>query len=60
MIRPDFTVALARRENTKVYLDVCLSAEYGPAQRFYVMRGYVPDGEGVYYEEHVLKKDEVC
>lgn len=49
MIRPDFTVALARRENTKVYLDVCLSAEYGPAQRFYVMRGYVPDGE-----------DEVC
>ncbi len=56
----DHAEALARRENTKVYLDVCLSAEYGPAQRFYVMRGYVPDGEGVYYEEHVLKKDEVC
>ena len=52
--------ALAGRANTKVYLDVCLNAEYGPAQRFYVLRGYVPDGAGVYYEERVLAKDEGC
>ncbi|MBP5491197.1 MAG: hypothetical protein J6Y10_11480 [Lachnospiraceae bacterium] len=51
---------LARRVNTKVYLDACLNAEYGPAQRFYALRGYVPDGAGVYYEEHVLGKDEAC
>ena len=56
----DCAEALARRVNTKVYLDVCLNAEYGPAQRFYALRGYVPDGAGVYYEEHVLGKDEAC
>lgn len=50
---------LARAVNTKIYLDVCLSAEYGPAQRFYALRGYVPDGAGVYYEERVPAKDEV-
>ena len=51
---------LARRVNTKIYLDVCLNAEYGPAQRFYILRGYVPDGAGVYYEERVLEKDGTC
>ncbi len=50
---------LACAVNTKIYLDVCLSAEYGPAQRFYALRGYVPDGAGVYYEERVPTKDEV-
>ena len=49
----------ARQVNTKVYLDVCLNADYGPAQRFYALRGYVPDGAGVYYEERVPKKDDV-
>ncbi len=56
----DCAEALARRENTKLYLEVCLNADYGPAQRFYILRGYVPDGAGVYYEERVLGKDEVC
>lgn len=56
----DSAEALARRVNTKIYLDVCLNAEYGPAQRFYALRGYVPDGAGVYYEERVLPKDEAC
>ena len=51
---------LARRVNTKIYLDVCLNSEYGPAQRFYILRGYVPDGAGVYYEERVLEKDGAC
>ena len=56
----DCAESLARSVNTKIYLDVCLNAEYGPAQRFYALRGYVPDGAGVYYEERVLAKDEVC
>ena len=27
---------------------------------FYALRGYIPDGAGVYYEERVLPKDEDC
>lgn len=27
---------------------------------FYALRGYIPDGAGVYYEEHVLPKDAAC
>ena len=56
----DCAEELARHVNTKIYLDVCLNAEYGPAQRFYALRGYVPDGAGVYYEERVLEKGEGC
>lgn len=51
---------IARKYNRKVYLDVCLNSDYGPAQRFYVKRGYVPDGKGVYYEEKVCETDAVC
>ena len=25
-------------------------ADYGPAQRMYIKRGYVPDGLGLYYK----------
>lgn len=56
----DRAEAQARRVNTKIYLEVCLNADYGAAQRFYALRGYVPDGKGVYYMEQVLKKDEPC
>ncbi len=34
-----------------VGLGVCLHVGYGPAQRLYALRGYVPDGRGVYYQE---------
>jgi ribosomal protein S18 acetylase RimI-like enzyme len=33
-------------------IGVGLYAHYGPAQRMYVRRGYVPDGLGLYYQEH--------
>ena len=33
---------------------------YGPAQRFYIKRGYIPDGKGVYYKEKVCETDAVC
>jgi hypothetical protein len=32
-----------------VYLAVGLHKFYGPAQRLYARRGYVPDGSGVWY-----------
>ena len=50
----------AQRINSKIYLDVCLNSEYGPAQCFYIKRGYVPDGAGVYYEEEVLGLNASC
>jgi len=50
----------ARSINSRVYLDVCLNSDYGPAQCFYIKRGYIPDGAGVYYEQEVLKRNEVC
>lgn len=37
-----------------VSLGVGLHAGYGPAQRLYVKRGYVPDGSGVWYQDKPL------
>lgn len=37
-----------------VSLGVGLHAGYGPAQRLYVKRGYVPDGSGVWYQDKQL------
>ena len=50
----------ARLINSKIYLDVCLNSDYGPAQRFYIKRGYVPDGAGVYYEAEILGVNAPC
>jgi ribosomal protein S18 acetylase RimI-like enzyme len=33
-------------------IGVGLYADYGPAQRMYVLRGYVPDGRGISYNNH--------
>ena len=56
----DFAEREARSFNSKIYLDVCLNSEYGPAQCFYIRRGYVPDGAGVYYEQEVLSINSPC
>ncbi|MBO4325609.1 MAG: GNAT family N-acetyltransferase [Lachnospiraceae bacterium] len=50
----------ARKIHSQIYLDVCLNSEYGPAQRFYIKRGYVPDGAGVYFEGEVLGLNASC
>ena len=50
----------ARSIHSKIYLDVCLNSDHGPAQRFYIKRGYVPDGAGVYYEQKVLDLNASC
>ncbi|MFX0201750.1 MAG: GNAT family N-acetyltransferase [Candidatus Hodarchaeota archaeon] len=33
--------------------------DYGPAQRMYVLRGYVPDGKGLIYKDDYVKPGEV-
>ena len=48
---------IAGQHCNKIYLDVCLNSGYGPAQRFYIKRGYIPDGKGVYYKEKICEAD---
>lgn len=56
----DIAEETARRYCNRIYLDVCLNSDYGPAQRFYAKRGYIPDGKGVYYEGKVCETDAAC
>lgn len=50
----------AAKRNPIVGIGVGLFLDYGAAQRMYVKRGYVPDGEGVYYgQKRVLPGEEV-
>lgn len=56
----DIAEETARRYGDRVYLDVCLNSDYGPAQRLYAKRGYIPDGKGVYYEDKICGTDAVC
>ena len=39
----------------KVTLGVGLHSGYGPAQRLYIRRGYIPDGMGVWYRNQPLE-----
>ena len=39
-------------------IGVGLDPDYGPAQRLYVLRGYVPDGRGLHYRDHHVKYGE--
>ena len=45
----DTAEAVAAERAGLVYLAVGLHKYYGPAQRLYALRGYVPDGSGVWY-----------
>ncbi len=51
---------IAKQYCNKIYLDVCLNSGYGPALRFYIKRGYIPDGKGVYYKEKICETNAVC
>ena len=44
----------------KVTLGVGLHSGYGPAQRLYIKRGYIPDGTGVWYHNHQPAMNAVC
>ncbi len=43
-----------------VFLAVGVHSGYGPAQRIYVKRGYIPDGSGVWYQGKVLEQYAPC
>jgi len=44
-----------------VGIGVGMYADYGAAQRMYVLRGYIPDGLGLYYKKHPVKPgQDVC
>ena len=42
----------------KVTLGVGLHSGYGPAQRLYIKRGYIPDGTGVWYRNKPLEMND--
>lgn len=44
----------------KVTLGVGLHSGYGPAQRLYIKRAYIPDGTGVWYQNHQPAMNAVC
>ncbi len=44
----------------KVTLGVGLHSGYGPAQILYIKRGYIPDGTGVWYQNHQPAMNAVC
>ena len=44
----------------KVTLGVGLHSGYGPAQRLYIKRGYIPDGTGVWYQNDQPAMNAVC
>ena len=44
----------------KVTLGVGLHSGYGPAQRLYIKRGYIPDGTGVWYQNHRPAMNAIC
>src|ERR1044071_1772553 len=39
-------------------IGVGVDPDYGAAQRLYVLRGYVPDGRGLHYRDHYVKRSE--
>ncbi len=45
--------AEAKKCANAICLYVGLHTGYGPAQRMYVKRGYIPDGKGAYYDEKI-------
>lgn len=50
----------AAQRASSVTLGVGLHVGYGPAQRLYVKRGYVPDGSGVWYQDRRLAPYTPC
>jgi GNAT superfamily N-acetyltransferase len=50
----------ARARATHVAIGVGLHPGYNAAQRLYVLRGYVPDGLGVTYDDRYIEENELC
>ena len=56
----DVVEAEAAKISDHVYLAVGVHSGYGPAQRIYVKRGYIPDGSGVWYQGKQLDQYAPC
>lgn len=56
----DAAETAAAKEADEVCLGVGLHSGYGPAQRLYVKRGYIPDGSGVWYQDKPLMPYTAC
>lgn len=50
----DAAEAAAAKTSDEVCLGGGLHSGYGPAQRLYVKRGFIPDGSGVWYQDRLL------
>jgi GNAT superfamily N-acetyltransferase len=48
----------AAETSTTVGIGVGMYADYGAAQRMYVRRGYIPDGLGLYFNDHFVQYGE--
>lgn len=55
----DIAEQIAAECSDTVYLGVGLHSGYGSAQRMYVKRGYIPDGNGVWYDHDICKPYEM-
>lgn len=51
---------VAQNYSDVVSLGVGLHKGYGPAQRLYVRRGYIPDGSGVWFQNQLLAPYAPC
>ncbi len=56
----DVAEQIASEYSDEVYLGVGLHSGYGSAQRMYIKRGYIPDGNGVWYHEKQLEPYSEC
>ena len=56
----DVAEMIASETSDTLCIGVGLHNGYGPAQRLYARRGYVPDGSGVWYQDRVLEQYAPC
>ncbi len=56
----DAAEAAAAEISDEVCLGVGLHSGYGPAQRLYIKRGYLPDGSGVWFQDKPLSPYTAC
>lgn len=49
---------VAATRSAIVGIGVGMDPDYGAAQRLYVQRGYIPDGRGLSYQDHLVVYDE--
>ncbi len=49
---------MVRERSPVVGIGVGMDADYGAAQRLYVLRGYVPDGKGLTYKNRSVRRGE--